>query len=81
MSDQTMHEALHPYERGTQVFLREVGHWHAVPNGHGERAGRKWVKGRVEDCQYVKQARVLRHAKQTPAGVLGLQRASRQLSE
>jgi ribosomal protein L36 len=67
MSDQTMHEALFDYERGTQTFLGELGHWHAVPNSHGERAGRMWVKGRVEDCQAVKRARVVRHANRTPA--------------
>ncbi len=67
MSDHTMHEALYPYERGTQVFLGELGHWHAEPNCHGERAGRTWVKGRVEDCRAVKGARVVRDARKAPA--------------
>ena len=62
-----MHKALYDYERGTQTFLGELGHWHAVPNSHGERAGRTWVKGRVEDCQAVKETRVVRDAKRSPA--------------
>ena len=71
MSDQTMHEALFDYERGTQTFLGELGHWHAVPNSHGATAGRQWVKGRVEDCQAVKRARVLRHVKSDPGAARG----------
>jgi hypothetical protein len=66
MSDQRVHAGLYDYERGTQTFLGELGHWHAVPNSHGETAGRQWVKGRVEDCQAAKEARVVRGAKNTP---------------
>ena len=65
MSDQTPHKALYPYERGTQTFLGELGHWHASPTSHGERAGRTWVKGQVQDCQAVKDARVVRGVEKT----------------
>ncbi len=67
MSDQRTHEDLYDYERGTQTFLGELGHWHAVPNSHGETAGRQWVKGRVEDCRAVKEARVVRRARRSSA--------------
>ncbi len=70
MSDLTPHDALYPYERGTQTFLGELGHWHAAPTSHGERAGRMWVKGRVQDCQVAKDARVVRDAKKTLQQIL-----------
>jgi hypothetical protein len=51
------HTALQPYERGTTRFLGETGHWHAVWSPHGPHTGRQWVRGRVEDCKAVQQAR------------------------
>ncbi len=69
--DQRTHEALYDYERGTQTFLGELGHWHAEPNSHGKRAGRKWVKGRVQDCQDLKQARVVRGPTRDPGAARG----------
>ena len=42
----TGHDGLKTYERGTQVFLRQRGHWHTTENG-----GRRWIKGLASDCR------------------------------
>ncbi len=56
MTDIELHEhsALKDYERGTQTWVGQVGHWHATEDGRG----RAWIKGAVTECPYVAQVRV-----------------------
>ena len=39
------HEGLAPYERGTQKWIGQIGHWHVT-----DINGRRWIKGPVSDC-------------------------------
>ena len=54
MIDAEVHAGLKDYERGTQTWVGQVGHWHATEDGRG----RAWVKGAVTECPYVAQVRV-----------------------
>ena len=47
------HAALKDYERGTQTWLRQTGHWHVTYKG-----GRRWVKGPVDACPDVAEVKV-----------------------
>lgn len=48
----TGHEGLLSYERTTQVWLGQVGHWHVIENN-----GRRWIKGPVGKCPALRRAR------------------------
>ena len=49
----TGHEGLLPYERTTQMWLGQVGHWHVTAIN-----GRRWVKGPVGRCPDLRRARL-----------------------
>lgn len=46
------HAGLKDYERGTQTWIRQVGHWHVTDIG-----GRRWVPGPVTQCPDVARVR------------------------
>ena len=52
-TEPSFHKGLKDYERGTQTWIGQVGHWHVTDGGKG----RRWIRGPVSECSEVKRVR------------------------
>ena len=60
VAEPSFHTGLKDYERGTQTWIGQVGHWHVIGKDR-----RRWIKGSVADCPEVVRIRRVVQPKRT----------------